>query len=106
MNWSFILISFNNANTESKKIQIFNELNMLLSNLEISSEKHKIFAGDFYLFLDYFLDAKSGSPSLKKHSLSKLLEIKQKLYLCNIRRVRNQKKIRHTTIYLSNLIQY
>ena len=106
MNWSFILISFNNANTESKKIQIFNELNMLLSNLEISSEKRKIFAGDFYLFLDYFLDAKSGSPSLKKHSLSKLLEIKQKLYLCNIRRVRNQKKIRHTTIYLSNLIQY
>ena len=106
MNGSFILISFNNANTESKKIQIFNELNMLLSNLEISSEKHKIFAGDFYLFLDYFLDAKSGSPSLKKHSLSKLLEIKQKLYLCNIRRVRNQKKIRHTTIYLSNLIQY
>ena len=35
MNWSFILISFNNANTESKKIQTFNELNMLLSNLEI-----------------------------------------------------------------------
>ena len=78
---------------------------MLLSNLEISSEKHIIFAGDFYLFLDCFLDAKSGSPSLKKYSLRKLLEIKQKLYLCNIRRARNQKKIRYTTIYLSNLIQ-
>ena len=42
----FILINFYSANTESEQIQIFNELNMLLSNLDLSSEKH-----NFYLWL-------------------------------------------------------
>ena len=76
-----ILINLYNANTESEQIQTFNELNTLLSNLDLSSEKHIIFAGDFNLFLDCSLDAKGGSPSLEKHSLSKLIEIKQKLDL-------------------------
>ena len=61
----FILINLYNANTESEQIQTFNELNTLLSNLDLSSEKHIIFAGDFNLFLDCSLDAKGGSPSLK-----------------------------------------
>ena len=59
-------------------------LNTLLSNLDRNSEKPIIFAGDFNLFLDHSLNAKGGSPSLKKHSLSKLFEIKQKLDLCDI----------------------
>ena len=65
------LINFCNANTESEYIQAFNELNMLLSNLDIGSEKHIIFAGDINLFLDHPLDAKGGSPSLKKKTLFK-----------------------------------
>ena len=47
---------------------------MLLSDLDFSSEKHIIFAGDFNLFLDHFLDAKGGSTGLKKHSSRKLLK--------------------------------
>ena len=77
----FILINLYNANAESEQIQTFNELNSFLSNLDLSSEKHIIFAGDFNLFLDHSLDAKGGSPSLKEYSLNKLLEIKQKLDL-------------------------
>ena len=46
---------------------------MLLSDLDFSSEKHIIFASDFNLFLDHFLDAKGGSTGLKKHSSRKLL---------------------------------
>ena len=61
----FILINFYNANTESEQIQTFNELNMLLSNLNRSSKTHIIFTGDFNLFLDRSLDVKSGFPSLK-----------------------------------------
>ena len=61
----FILINLYNANKESEQTQIFNKLNTLLSNLDLSSEKHIIFAGDFNLFLDCSLDAKGGSPSLK-----------------------------------------
>ena len=57
-----------------------------------------------YLFLNRSLDAKGGSPSLKKHSL---LEIKQKLDLCDIWRVRNPKKMQYTfkQQYFSGLIQ-
>ena len=88
----FILINLYNASTESEQIQTFNVLNTLVSNWNLSSEKNIIFAGDFSLYLDCSLDAKGGSPSLKKHSLSKLLEIKQKLDLCDIWRVRNPKK--------------
>ena len=36
-----------------------------LSLVDLSSEKHITFAGDFNLFLDYSLDAKCSSPSLK-----------------------------------------
>ena len=54
----FILINFYNANTDSEQIQTFNELNTLLSNLDLSSEQHIIFAGDFNLFLDCSQDAK------------------------------------------------
>ena len=54
----------------------------MLSNLDFSSEKHIIFVDDFNLFLNCSLNAKGGCPSLKKHSLSKLLETKQKLDLC------------------------
>ena len=101
------MINFYSANIESEQIQTFNELNILISNLDLNSEKRIIFAGDFNLFLDRSLDAKGGSPSLKKHSLSKLLEIKQKLNLCNIWRVINPKQIQYTfrQQYFSGLIQ-
>ena len=79
----FILINLYSANTETEQIQRFDELNTLLSNLDLSSEKHIIFADDFVIFLDRSLDAKGGSPSLKIYSLSKLLESKRKLDLCD-----------------------
>ena len=103
----FILINLYNANTESEQIQTFNELNTLLSNLDLSSEKHIIFAGDFNLFLDCSLDAKGGSPSLEKHSLSKLIEIKQKLDLYYMWWVRNPKKMQYAfrQQHFSGLIQ-
>ena len=83
---------FYNANIQSEQIQTFNESNILLSNLDLSSEKHIILAADFNLFVDHFLDAKGGSPNLEKHSLSKLFEIKQKIDLCNKWRGRNPKR--------------
>ena len=58
------MVNLYNANTVSEQIQTFNKLNMLLSNLDFSSEKYIIFAGDFNLFSDSSLNAKCGSPSL------------------------------------------
>ena len=50
----------------------------------------------FNLFLDQPIDANGCSPGLKKHSLGEFLEIKQKLDLCDIWRVRNPKMMQYT----------
>ena len=80
---------------------------MLLSNLDLSSENHIIFAGNFNLLLNHALDAKGHSPSLKKYFLSKLLKIKHKLDLYDIWWVRNPKKMQYTfkQQHFSGLIQ-
>ena len=62
----FILINLYNANTESEQIQTFNELNTLLSNLDLRSEKHIIFSGDFNLFLDLLFRYKGRLSWSKK----------------------------------------
>ena len=81
----FILVNLYNANTESEQINPFIELNTLLSNLDLSSEKQIIFAGDFNLFFDHSLDAKGGSPNLKKNILQvnylKLKKKKKQIYV-------------------------
>ena len=84
-----IFHNFNNANTaERQQIQTFNDLNMLLSNLDLSS--------DFILFLDHSPDGTGVSPSLKNTLLSKLLKITQKLNLCDFWQVQNPKKMQYT----------
>ena len=65
----------------------------MLLNLDLSSEKYIIFAGDFNLFLDCSLDANAVFPSLKNNSLSNLFEIKQKIDLCDKWRVGKKKAI-------------
>ena len=67
------------------------ELLSLLNNLEVKVVKHILFSGDFDLYFNIFLDAKGGSPVLKKHSLNMIVEIKKRLDDCDIRRIRNPK---------------
>ena len=73
-----------NANTENDQLTTFSELTNLLENFDLTKNKPIIFAGDFNLFLDRSLEAIGDNPCLKKHSLSKLLHIKEKLNLCDI----------------------
>ena len=68
-NSEFILVNLFNANPKSEQIKPFIELNTLLLNVDLSSEKHIIFAGDLNLFFDHSLYAKGGSPNLKKNTL-------------------------------------
>ena len=91
---------FYNSNTESEQSQRFNELNMLLSKLDLIREKHIFFAGDFNLFLDCSLDAKGGS----KNTLSKNTDLCD---LCDKWQVRNPKKMQYTfrQQHSSSLIQ-
>ena len=103
----FLFIYLYNANTENDQLTTFLELTNLLENLDLTKNKPVIFADDFNLFLDWSLEAKGGNLCLKKQSLSKLLQIKEKLNLCDIWRIRNTKVKQYTfrQQYLSRFSQ-
>ena len=79
----------------------------MLENFDLTKNKPIIFTGDFNLFLGRSLGAKDGNPCIKKQSLSKLLQIKEKLNLCDIWRIRNSKAKQYTfrQQYFSGFIQ-
>ena len=64
---ALIVINFYSVNTENEQIQTFNELNILLSKLGLSSDKHISIIRDFNSLLESSLNVKGGSPSLKKY---------------------------------------
>ena len=92
----FILVNFYNSNTESEQIKSLNELNHMLNDFSINSSKRVIFAGDFNMIFDINLEASGGSPTLKKRSISKLLQILEQYNLVDIWRIRNALSKRFT----------
>ena len=68
---------------------MLNNLHLILDSLYIHKNKQIILAGDFNLFLDTTLEAKGGSPCLKKKSVAKSIKIKVNFDLCDIWRLRN-----------------
>ena len=68
---------------------------MLNSILNIVN-KNVIVVGDFNLFFSTSLETQGGNPILKYKSLTKLIEIKETLDLCDIWRIRNPKSKRFT----------
>ena len=50
-----------------------------------------MFAGDFNMFFDQKLEPAGGNPTLKKLAVSKLIQLKESLKLCDIWRIKNLK---------------
>ena len=69
--------------------------------------KHIVLAGNFNFFFDTSLDSYGGKSILKRISVAKFTELKQRLDLCDIWRIRNPKiKIYYfRQKYVSGLIQ-
>ena len=76
--------------------------------------------GDYNLLFDSKLDAQGGTPTMKKKSLAKIIELKESQDLCNIWRIRNMKskqfifiqkcssgfiQLRPDHIFISNTLQ-
>ena len=55
-----------------KQIKTIYELDQLLCDFCLGSNKKIILAGDFNLFFDPSLEASSSKPTLKKKTISKL----------------------------------
>ena len=58
----FVLINLHNANTETEQIKTIYELDQLLSDFFLDSNKKIILAGDFNLFFDPSLEASVVNP--------------------------------------------
>ena len=91
-----ILINLYNPKTKKEQVSTWRNLNLMLQTFDDLENKIIILGGDFNLFLDSALEAEGGSPVLKKSSVSKLIEIKEKYNLCDIWRIRNTKEKRFT----------
>ena len=74
----FILINLYNPNTEKEQVSSWQKMNLILETFDDLEKKTIILGGDFNLFLDSLLEAEGGCPDLKKSSVSKLIEIKEK----------------------------
>ena len=88
---NFALANIYNPNTETEQVTTLHYLDKMLETIKKLYEKHIVLAGDFHFSLDIFLDSYEGKPTLKKKSIAKFIELKEKFDLCHICRIRNPK---------------
>ena len=90
----FVLMNIYNANNKLDQVKALSGLNLDCVN-DIQN-KDIIFSGDSNIIFDSFHDAQDGNPILKKHTLVKTVQIKERLNLVDIWRIRNPKTKRFT----------
>ena len=93
---SFVPVNIYNPNTETEQVTTLLELGKMLETIKDFSDKYAVLASDFNFFFDTSLDLYGDKPTLKKKSIVKFIELKEKLYLCDIWRIRNPKTKRYT----------
>ena len=86
----YVLANLYNPNTESEQLLTLSQLTNFLEEIDDIRSKKIILGGDFNFFLDTKLEAKGGKPVLKKHSIAKIIEIR------DISRIRNPNLKRFT----------
>ena len=92
----FVLINIYNGNNELDQIKTLTELNKILDCVDDIQNKNIIFGSDFNIIFDLFLDAQVGNPILKKQSIAKTIQKKERLNLADIWRIQNPKTKRFT----------
>ena len=63
----------------------------ILDKVKDIQNKNIVLAGDFNVIFDVAVESLGRNPCLKKKSLTKLIQIKEKFNLCDIWRIRNPK---------------
>ena len=86
-----LLVNLCNANTEKEQLDTLTKLSQMLNSIPNIINKNVILGGDFNLFFNTSLETQGRNPVLKKKSLAKLIEIKERLDLCDIWRIKNPK---------------
>ena len=92
----FVLINIYNYNTESQQLLTLTKLQKILQNVDNIGNKNIIIGGDFNFHFNSKLEAKGGKPTLKKKSLTKMIELIESFELCDIWGIRNPTEKRFT----------
>ena len=92
----FTLIDIYNANTESEQLETLLDLVSIIDKVKDIQSKNIVLGGDFNVMFNISLESLGGNPCLKKKSIAKLIQIKEKFDLCDIWRIRNPKIKRFT----------
>ena len=86
-----LLFNLYNANTEKEKLDTLTKLSEILNTIPNIINKNVILGGVFNLFFNTSLETQGRNPVLKKKSLAKFIEIKERLDLCDIWIIKNPK---------------
>ena len=90
-----------------EQLETLHELETILLKFDANEYNYIIFSGDFNIFFNASLKAKSGNAKLKTHTVGKFLELKDKFDLCDIWRIKHPKTKTFTfrQIHFSDFIQ-
>ena len=93
---SYTIVNFYNSNSESEQLDSIASLNDLIDDHISDGDRNFILSGDMNIFFDTNLDTHGGQPSLKKKSLSALINLLEKIDVCDIFRIRHPDTKRFT----------
>ena len=104
---NFALVNIYNPNTDTEQVATLHDLDKMLETIKDLYDKQIVLAGDFNFFFDTFLESYGWKPNLKKKSIAKFIELKEKFDLRDIWRIRNPKTKKFTfrLKHVSGLIQ-
>ena len=104
---NFILVNIYNPNTKTGQVTTLLDLGRILETINDFSKKHIVLAGDFNFFFFFDTSLETNQPTMKKKSIAKFIELKEKFDLCYIWRIRNPKTKIYTfrQKHVSGLIQ-
>ena len=80
----FVLINIYNANTEFEQLESLSDLVSIIDKVKDIQSKNIVLGGDINVVFDISLESLGGNPCLKKKSIAKLIQIREKFNLCDI----------------------
>ena len=80
----FVLINIYNTNTELEQLETLSGFVSILDKVKDIQNKTIVFEGDFNVIFDISFQNLGVNPCLKKKSTAKLIQINEKINLCEI----------------------
>ena len=89
---TFVLINVYNANTETEQIKTIYELDQLVSDFCLNSNKemYSLLRGDFNLFFDPSLEASGGKRALRKNLFQNICKYLNQIILLTFGELANR----------------